>query len=56
MNNKNENAIKILSLVAMVVSFGANALYGYVSDKKMEATIDQKVQEALAEKSTNEES
>lgn len=56
MKNMNDNAIKILGLLATVIAFGANMFSSYVSDKKMEATIDEKVQEALAEKSKNEES
>lgn len=56
MKKMNDNAIKILGLVATVVAFGANMLSGYVGDRKMETMIDEKVQKALAEKSMNEES
>ena len=56
MKNMNNNSIKILGWIATLAGFGASMLCSYVNDKKIENTIEEKVQESLAEKSANEES
>ena len=56
MKNMNNNFIKILGWIATLAGFGASMLCSYVNDKKIENTIEEKVQESLAEKSANEES
>lgn len=52
-----KNFVKIIGLVSMIVSVGAELLDGYVSDKKMEQMIDDKISERLKleEKDDNEE-
>ena len=50
------NGLKVLSMVATVIGLGATLLSNYVSDKKMDATIDEKLNLALAEKNSGKES
>ena len=45
MNNK---TLKILGFLATLVSMGASLLSSHVADKKLDATVEQKVAEALA--------
>lgn len=49
-----DKVIKILGYVATAVSLGATLLGGYVSERKMEAAIDKKVNEALSQKNEEE--
>ena len=42
--------IGILGIVATAIGFGATALSNWVSDQKMEAQIEEKVNKALAER------
>lgn len=49
------NLIKVLGIGATVVGMGASMLNDYVSNKKMEQTIDEKVNEALARRFKDEE-
>ena len=47
-------AIKIIGLVATAISVCASLTLGWVNDKKMEKTIEDKVDKALAKKSKKE--
>lgn len=46
--------IGILGIVATAIGFGATALSNWVSDQKMEAQIEEKVNKALAEREAKE--
>ncbi|MCM1363441.1 MAG: hypothetical protein NC215_00455 [Ruminococcus sp.] len=51
-----KNLMKIIGFAATLIGMGATLLSDWVSDKQMEATVEEKVNEALAEKSNEEES
>lgn len=46
----NGSTLKILSLGATLVGFGGTLLSGWVDDKKLDKKVEDKVNEALAEK------
>lgn len=48
--------IKILGIVATVIGAGATLLNDWVSKKKMESMVEEKVNEALSERDEEEES
>ncbi len=52
----NGKSIRILGLVAAVVSAGSVLLTDWVSEKRMEKMIDEKVDKRLTEKDDDEES
>ena len=45
-----DKLIKILGLATTLVGFGATLLGNYVNDKKMDATIAEKVTEAISKR------
>jgi hypothetical protein len=47
--------IKVIGLVATVISIGANLVSEWVDEKKMDEKIEEKVNEALALRSKNDE-
>lgn len=49
-----EKVLKILGLVATAVGVGATMLGNYVNDRKMEATVNEKVNEALSKRNEEE--
>lgn len=51
-----KSIIKILGLAAMVIGFGADALGEWTKEKKLDETVERKVNEALAAKANEEES
>lgn len=53
---KTEKLVKILSIATTVVGVGLSIASTWVSDKQMEITIDEKIQEALLEMTNKTES
>lgn len=45
-----DSTIKLLGLAATAVGLGASLLSGYIGDKKVDASIEEKIAKALAEK------
>jgi len=53
---KNKNFIKTIGIAVTVIGFGVNILTDWVNEKKMDERIEEKVNEALAKRdSENEE-
>lgn len=48
--------IQVIGFLATIIGFGANLLADWVDEKKMDEKIEEKVNEALASKETEEES
>lgn len=46
----NGSTLKMLSLATTLVGFGGTLLSGWVEDKKLDKKVEDKVNEALAEK------
>lgn len=53
MNNK---IIKIIGIVTTIIGIGANLVTDWVGEKKMDEKIEEKINEALAQKNEAEES
>lgn len=51
-----EKIIKILGIAATAIGVGASLLNGWVTERKMESVIKEKVNEALSEQDGKEES
>ena len=49
------NMVKILGFVATAIGFGAELLHDWVDEKEMDAKIEEKVNEALANREENED-
>lgn len=52
---KTKKVIKVIGLTATAIGFIATIVNDWVNERKMEEIIDEKVNEALAEKDENEE-
>lgn len=52
----NGKLIKILGITATIIGMGATFLTDWVNEKKMDEKIEEKVNEALAQKDEEEES
>lgn len=52
---KKDSAIKLLGLAAMALGGVATLIGNWVQERQMEQMIDEKVQEALAEREEDEE-
>lgn len=52
---KDTKMLKMLGIIATVLGLAVSTLSDYVEEKMMEATIEEKVREALAETETEEE-
>lgn len=53
---KNLNAVRLISLAGMALAGVATLVTGYAQNKQMEETIEEKVNEALAKRESEEES
>lgn len=49
------NIVRIISVVGMVLGGAASLLSGWANEKKMEQTVEKKVNEALAEHNKKDE-
>lgn len=54
--NKKTNTIKVLGILATIIGFGTTLLTDWVAEKTMDEKIEEKINEALASRSNNEES
>lgn len=52
---KKKNAIKAIGLVATLIGFGVTIVTDWVNEKKMDETIEEKINEALTEREKNDE-
>lgn len=56
MNKRKVKSIKVFSLFAALVGFGATIITDWVNDRKMDQIIEEKVNKALAERKEEKES
>lgn len=47
--------LKAIGVAVAVIGFGVDLVTDYIKEKRLEETIDQKIEEALAEKENEEE-
>lgn len=51
----NGKIVKVLGITATIIGVGANLISEWVNEKKMDERIEEKVNEALANRNKNEE-